>query len=175
VLDEETRLVLGRWRAVLDALRADPASCSAQVEWVAKLSLLERFRERAGAAWDDPRVRAMDIQWHDLDPARGLAQRLRAAGQLERLVDEEAVTAAVSTPPSDTRAWFRGEVVRRFGTDVRAASWDSVVLLDERGRVQRVQLPEPTAGTREQTAALLDRHTRTASLLTELVGSDTDL
>jgi proteasome accessory factor A len=46
------------------------------------------------------------------------------------------------------------------------------VLVDERGRVRRVQLPEPTAGTREQTAALLDRHTRTASLLTELVSED---
>ncbi|SOC54452.1 depupylase/deamidase Dop [Ornithinimicrobium cerasi] len=172
VRDEETRLVLGRWRTVLDALRVDPASCAAQVEWVAKFSLLERFRDRAGAAWDDPRVQAMDIQWHDLDPARGLAVRLRAAGQLERLVDDAAIAAAVAEPPADTRAWFRGEVVRRFGTDVRAASWDSVVLLDERGRVRRVQLPEPTSATREQTAALLDRHTRTASLLTELVSED---
>ncbi|GAA5163058.1 depupylase/deamidase Dop [Ornithinimicrobium tianjinense] len=172
VLDDDTRHVLGRWRSVLDGLRTDPASCAGQVEWVAKHQLLERFRDRAGVGWDDARVRAMDIQWHDLDPARGLAQKLRAAGQLERLVPEASVTAAVTEPPRDTRAWFRGEVVRRFGDDVRGASWDSVVLADERGRARRVQLPEPTEGNREQTAELLARHTSTASLLTELVSED---
>ena len=114
----------------------------------------------------------MDIQWHDLDPGRGLAQKLRAAGQLERLVPDEAIARAVTDPPEDTRAWFRGEVVRRFGDDVRAASWDSVVVLDERRRLRRVQLPEPTEGTREQTSELLARHTGTASLLTELASDD---
>ncbi|MDO5738580.1 MAG: depupylase/deamidase Dop [Ornithinimicrobium sp.] len=170
--DTETADVLVRWRSVLDGLRADPRSCAAQVEWVAKLSLLQRFRDRAGVGWDDARVAAMDIQWHDLDPARGLAQKLRAAGQLERLVPDEAIASAMTDPPEDTRAWFRGEVVRRFGDDVRAASWDSVVVLDERNRLRRVQLPEPTDATRAQTAALLARHTRTASLLTELASDD---
>ncbi|MGO0577892.1 depupylase/deamidase Dop [Ornithinimicrobium panacihumi] len=171
-VDPETEDVLRRWREVLDGLRRDPFSCAAQVEWVAKLSLLERFRSRSGAAWDDPRIVAMDIQWHDLDPARGLAQKLRGAGHLERLLTDEAVESAVTEPPVDTRAWFRGEVVRRYGQDVKAASWDSVVLLDERRRLRRVQLPEPTDGGREQTAALLERHTRTASLLTELASEE---
>ena len=170
--DQETTDVTTRWRGVLDALRRDPLSCAGQVEWVAKYALLQRFRERAGADWDDPRLAAMDIQWHDLDPARGLAQKLRAAGQLERLVDDAAIQAAVTEPPEDTRAWFRGSVVRRYGEEVKAASWDSVVLLDERNRLRRVQLPEPTEGGREQTAALLERHTRTASLLTELASDD---
>ena len=168
----DTEDVLGRWRSVLDALRRDPAEAAGQVEWVAKQSLLQRFRDRAGVGWDDPRVAAMDIQWHDLDPARGLAQKLRSAGHLERLVTDEEIGSAVTDPPEDTRAWFRGEVVRRFGDDVRAASWDSVVILDERNRLRRVQLPEPTDATRAQTAALLARHTRTASLLTELASDD---
>ena len=116
----------------------------------------------------------MDIQWHDLDPGRGLAQKLRAAGQLERLVGEEDVASAVTDPPTDTRAWFRGECVRRYGPDggVRAASWDSVVVLDERGVPRRVRLPEPTSGTRDATEGLLARHTSAASLLTELASED---
>ncbi len=170
--DDDTTEVLTRWRTVLDGLRRDPAECAGQVEWVAKLSLLERYRDRSGAGWDDPRLAAMDIQWHDLDPARGLAQRLRAAGHLERLVPEEAVAAAVTDPPEDTRAWFRGECVRRFGDDVRGASWDSVVMVDERGRLRRVQVPEPTSATRERVGDLLDRHARTATLLTELASED---
>ncbi|MFX0539726.1 depupylase/deamidase Dop [Ornithinimicrobium sp. Y1847] len=171
-LDEDTRQVLTRWRTVLDALREDPSSCADQVEWVAKKALLDRFRERAGAGWADPRVQAMDIQWHDLDPQRGLAQRLRAAGQLERLVTDEEITSAVTDPPEDTRAWFRGECVRRYGIDVKAASWDSVVLTDERGRLRRVQLPEPTTATRAQVEDLVNRHTGTVSLLGELASDD---
>ena len=125
-------------------------------------------------AWDDPRIAAMDIQWHDLDPDRGLAQKLRAAGQLERLVPDEAIAQAVTEPPEDTRAWFRGECVRRFGPGggVRAASWDSVVMADERGRLRRVRMEEPTGASRERTAELLDRHTSAASLLEELVSED---
>ncbi|MGD8201397.1 depupylase/deamidase Dop [Ornithinimicrobium sp. W1679] len=168
--DAATVEVLTRWQEVLDDLRADPARCADRVEWVAKLSLLERYRERAGTTWEDPRLAAMDIQWHDLDPERGLAQRLRAAGRLERLVPQDLVEAAVTEPPSDTRAWFRGECVRRYGPygDVPAASWDSVVMLDEGGRRHRVRTPEPATATRERTGPLLERHTRTAGLLTEL-------
>ena len=170
--DEDTGEVLTRWRQVLDALRRDPAECAEQVEWVAKHQLLSRYRDRTGAAWDDPRLVAMDIQWHDLDPARGLAQKLRAAGRLERLVPDDAVDRAVTEPPQDTRAWFRGECVRRYGDDVRAASWDSVTLVDERGKPRRVQVPEPTAASRERVGELLARHTTTASLLTELASED---
>ena len=166
--------VLARWRSVLDTLRVDPADAAEQVEWVAKLTLLQRFRERSCVGWDDPRIAAMDIQWHDLDPARGLAQKLRAAGRLERLVTDDAIAAAVTDPPEDTRAWFRGECVRRYGPhgDVRAASWDSVVMADDRGRLQRVRMDDPNHGTRRQVGVLLDRHERSASLLPELVVED---
>ncbi|MFK5583421.1 depupylase/deamidase Dop [Serinicoccus sp. LYQ131] len=169
-----TPAVLSRWREVLDVLRRDPAEAADRVEWVAKLGLLRRFADRSGADWGDPRLAAMDIQWHDLDPQRGLAQRLRAAGQLERLVDDEQIGAAVVQPPEDTRAWFRGECVRRYGPSggVRGASWDSVVLLDDAGRSRRVRLAEPTGGTRERTQDLLDRHTDAASLLTEIATED---
>ena len=166
--------VLARWRWVVDALRRDPAQAAGQVEWVAKHGLLQRFRERAGAGWDDPRLAAMDIQWHDLDPARGLAQKLRAAGHLERLVGDDEIAMAMTEPPEDTRAWFRGGCVRRYGPhgDMRGASWDSVVLLDGRRRARRVRMDEPTSGGREQVEALLARHTRTASLLEELASED---
>ena len=166
--------VLARWRQVVDALRRDPAEAAGQVEWVAKHHLLQRFRDRAGVGWDDPRLAAMDIQWHDLDPARGLAQKLRAAGHLERLLGEDEVAAAVTEPPADTRAWFRGECVRRYGPhgDLQGASWDSVTLLDERRRARRVRMDEPTSGGRDQVQPLLARHTRTATLLQDLASED---
>lgn len=170
----QTGDVLHRWRAVLDTLRSDPAAAAGQVEWVAKHQLLQRFAARAGVGWDDPRLAAMDIQWHDLDPARGLARKLRASGQLERLVGPEEIAHAVTHPPEDTRAWFRGEAVRRYGPGggVRAASWDSVVLVDASGSPRRVRMDEPTGGRRERVESLLDRHTDAASLLSELASDD---
>lgn len=172
--DDHTAQLLARWREVVDALRRDPMQAADRVEWVAKLSLLRRFQDRTGASWGDARLSAMDIQWHDLDPGRGLAQRLRSAGQLERLVNDDDIASAVTEPPEDTRAWFRGECVRRYGPGggVRAASWDSVVLFDDQGSARRVRLPEPASGTRAATRELLDRHTDTASLLTELASDD---
>ncbi len=87
------------------------------------------------------------------------------------MVSDEDIASAVTDPPGDTRAWFRGECVRRYGPpgDVRAASWDSVVMVDERGRLQRVRMDDPAHGTRDEVGALLDRHDRSASLLPELV------
>ncbi|WP_298886180.1 depupylase/deamidase Dop [uncultured Serinicoccus sp.] len=172
--EAQTGPLLRRWGEVLDTLRRDPTGAAGQVEWVAKQQLLQRFAERAGTGWEDNRLAAMDIQWHDLDPDRGLARKLRAAGRLERLVGEEEIAHAVTHPPEDTRAWFRGEVVRRYGAGggVRAASWDSVVLADERGRLRRVRIEEPTGGRRDRVADLLDRHTDAAGLLSELVSED---
>ena len=57
-----------------------------QLDWVAKLQLLEAYRERHGCDWDDDRLAAVDLQYHDLRPERSLFARLG----MERLVDDEA-------------------------------------------------------------------------------------
>ncbi len=140
----------------MDDLRRDPMSGSDRVDWVAKLGLVRAYRDRGGLAWDDPRLALIDIQYSDIDPGRGLALRLRAAGRLRSLVDEESVSRAVSHAPKDTRAWFRGECVRRFGGAIRAASWDSVVFARPDRGVSRISLPEPLQATQAQTQPLFD-------------------
>ena len=45
-----------------------------------KLQLLEGFRGRDGLAWDDHRLAAVDIQWADVRPEKGLVHRLFATG-----------------------------------------------------------------------------------------------
>ncbi len=148
-LDDQTRAVLDRWDSVLARLGTDPASCAREVEWVAKLRLLDRLRRRDHLDWDHPRLAAMDLQWSDVRPERGIYHRLLAAGAAERLVDERAVSQAVHHAPEDTRAYFRGEVMARFGDEVSAASWDSVIF-DVAGApsLQRVPMLDPLRGTR---------------------------
>ncbi len=106
--------MLERWASVLDRLGRDPQLCAAEVEWVAKLRVIDAMRRRDHLAWDHPRLAAMDFQWSDVRPERGLYHRLVAAGAVERLVTDEEVERAVHEPPDDTRAYFRGTVVRRF-------------------------------------------------------------
>ena len=124
---EATAEVMGLWEEVLTGLGRDVMSCAPLLDWVAKLKLLEGYRARDGLSWDDHRLAAIDIQWADVRPEKGLVHRLRDRGMLRDLVTPEEVKEAQTTPPEDTRAWFRGECVRRFTSQVFSASWDSVV------------------------------------------------
>ncbi len=155
--DPDTDQVLALWAELLNDLRHDPMQGADRVDWVAKLKLVLAYRDRDGLAWDDPRLALIDIQYSDIDPSRGLALRLRASGRLRSLVDDASVIDAVTQAPVDTRAWFRGECVRRFGASVRAASWDSVVFSRPTRGVSRVSLPEPLQATKAQTQALFER------------------
>ena len=169
--DEETAEVLDRWRSVLGRLATDPTTCAREVEWVAKRRLLERMRTRDGLGWDHPRLHALDLQWTDVRPERGVYHRLVASGAVERLVDEEHVADAVHHAPADTRAWFRGEVMARYADQVSAASWDSVIFdVPGAAALQRVPMLDPSRGTRAHIGALLDASPDAAALLKGLRG-----
>jgi len=169
--DAPTRDVLARWESVLARLGTDRDGCARDVEWVAKLRLLDRLRERDGIDWGHPRLAAMDLQWSDVRPERGIYHRLLAAGAVDRVVTEREVGAAVHHAPEDTRAYFRGEVVARFGDQVSAASWDSVIF-DVPGApsLQRVPMMDPLRGSRAHIGALLDASPDAAALLAGLAG-----
>ncbi len=169
--DPETTDVLDRWGSVLDRLATAPASCAREVEWLAKLRLLEGLRRRDHLAWDHPRLAAVDLQWSDLRPERGLYHRLLAAGAVERLVDDDSVARAAVHPPADTRAFFRGEALARYADQVSAASWDSVIF-DVPGAptLQRVPMRDPLRGTRAHVGRLLDECRDAGALLEALAG-----
>ena len=170
-VDGETSDVLDRWRSVLSRLATDPATCAREVEWVAKHRLLERMRSRDGLGWDHPRLHALDLQWTDVRPERGIYHRLLASGAVERLVDDASVADAVLHAPTDTRAWFRGEVMARYADQVSAASWDSVIFdVPGAAALQRVPMLDPSRGTRQHIGALLDASPDAAALLKGLRG-----
>ncbi len=156
--DDQTVDVLERWASVLDRLRRDPFECRRELDWVAKLALLESYRDRDGLAWDDPKLALIDLQYADLRPEKGLYARLLARGQIDRLLDDADVEAAVGSPPEDTRAYFRGRCLAQYAERIAAASWDSVIFdLPGRDSLQRIPTMEPSRGTRAHVGDLLDR------------------
>jgi proteasome accessory factor A len=171
-VDPQTADVLDRWEAVLAALERDPMELSGQLDWVAKLALLESYRDRDGYEWSHPKLHLVDLQYSDVRPNKGLYHRLVSMGRIERLVDDAEIARAVQEPPEDTRAYFRGRCLAQYARHVAAASWDSVIFdLPGRDALQRVPTLEPLRGTKAHVGLLLDRCRTAEELLHELSGS----
>ncbi len=166
--DAQTRDVLDRWESVLTRLEEDPMRCVEELDWVAKLRLLEGYRERDGLDWGSPRLQLVDLQYTDVRPERGLYHRLVARGSMQTLLSAEEVRRAMLTPPDHTRAYFRGECLRRYPGEVAAASWDSVIFDVGQESLVRVPMLEPLRGTKAHVGALLDRCGDAATLVAEL-------
>jgi Pup amidohydrolase len=149
--DAQGRDLLARWEHVLTGLETDPLTLSDQLDWVAKYRLVSAYRERHHLGWDDPRLANLDLQYHDLRPAKSLYARL----SVERLLSDESVAEAVTEPPRTTRAYFRGKCLQYFGSAIAAANWDSMVfdLSPAKDTLQRVPMMEPLRGT----ASIVDR------------------
>jgi proteasome accessory factor A len=166
-VDAQTADILARWDRVLVDLSEDPRLAADRVDWAAKLSLIDGYRRRDSLGWDSARLELVDLQYADIRASRGLALKLEASGRLERLTSIEDVTRAREYAPTDTRAYFRGECLRRYGDAVAAASWDSVIFdIPGQDALQRVPTLEPVRGTRDHVGGLLDS-ARTAEELLE--------
>ena len=166
----ENREVVERWEGVLRGLESDPRTLSGQLDWVAKLRLLEGYRERDGLAWSDAKLRAIDLQYHDVRRDRGLYHRLANSGKVERLTTDEQVERAIMEPPEDTRAFFRGRCISKYPDAIAAASWDSLILDTGRDALQRIPMREPLRGTRAHVEELLDECEDAAALVDRLTG-----
>jgi proteasome accessory factor A len=155
--DTQTKDVLARWESVLTRLERDPMECAQELDWVAKLKLLESYRQRDGLSWDDAKLHAIDLQYADIRPEKGLYHRLVRLGRIDRLLTDEIVTDAMHEPPEDTRAYFRGRCLSKYADNIAAASWDSVIFdLPGHESLQRVPTIDPLRGTRSHVGKLLD-------------------
>ena len=66
---------------------------------------------------------------------------------------------------------FRGRCLERFGDDVVAASWDSIILeVPGRRTLHRIPMMEPLRGTREAVGDIIDASPDVAALLEWLTG-----
>jgi len=170
-VDDLTADVLDRWESALLTLADDPMRLAGKLDWVTKLQLMDGYRSRDGIGWSHPRLQLVDLQYSDVRADRGLYNKLAAAGRFERLLNEQDVRNAVTNPPEDTRAYFRGRCLQQYPDSVAAASWDSVIFdIPGRESLQRVPTLEPLRGTKAHVGALLDRCATASELVTALTG-----
>jgi proteasome accessory factor A len=158
--------VLVLWESLLAGLERDPLSVAHQVDWVAKRRLVDGYAERHGIRGADARLKALDLQYHDMRADRCLALRVG----LDTIADPAAVTTAITEPPLDTRAYFRGRCLAKWPESVVAANWDSMVFDVGRDPLRRVPMMEPLRGGAAAVARLIDESQTPAELLARLGG-----
>jgi proteasome accessory factor A len=162
--DEIGKDLLRRWEAVLSGLETDFMSLAHQLDWVAKYRLLDGYRERHGLSWRDPKLAALDLQYHDVRPGKSLYDRVG----MERLLTDSEITEAMTEPPPDTRAYFRGQCLKRWASSIAAANWDSIVFDLGTDPLRRVPMMEPLRGTAAHVDTLFEGCATPAELLERL-------
>ena len=154
-IDPVSKDVLAKWQHAIECLRRDPMELDDKIDWVMKKSMMERFMDRKSLDWSSPKVEMLDLQYHDLRPDKGLYYLLERQGRAERIVTDEEINAAIHTPPHDTRAYFRGECLRKYGGAVFGVNWDSISFGADGEPVKRILMAEPLKGTKAHVAELL--------------------
>lgn len=124
--DADTRWILREWTNTLDVLERDRAGLIGKIDWVTKQWLLETFMEEEHLEWDDPWLKSLDLEYHNLGPERGLFFGLEAEGRTAKVCGEEDIQQALAHGPSDTRGGLRGLCVQRFGPQLNSVQWERV-------------------------------------------------
>ncbi|MBS3086227.1 proteasome accessory factor PafA2 family protein [Candidatus Pacearchaeota archaeon] len=106
---------------------------------------------RTGKNLSDTAVRNIDLQYHEVNRQTGLFYMLQSRGLVDRMLTDEQIEHAVEHPPEDTRAYLRGELIRR--NRVSNSDWDRLSL---DGHMADVLLPEPFMGTKTEVGYLFD-------------------
>ncbi|MFI5319154.1 MAG: depupylase/deamidase Dop [Myxococcota bacterium] len=160
--------ILDAWIDVLDTLERDPLALADRIDWVAKKVMIEAFLERKSLDFESPQAQMLDLQFHDVRPEKGLAYLLERQGKLRRLVSDEEIVRAITEPPEDTRAYFRGQCLKRYGDAVFGVNWDSISFGIGDEPIKRVMMSEPLRGSKIHVQELLDRSPTAAELVRNL-------
>jgi proteasome accessory factor A len=90
---------------------------------------------------------------------------------VDRIVTDEEIDEAIRTPPADTRAYFRGMCLRKYGASIFGVNWDSISFNLEDQPIKRILMAEPLKGTREHVQDLLDRSHTAEELVRNITAS----
>ena len=122
----EAPRIMTLWEEVLLKLRAgDWNSLAPQLDWVLKFSVIRRAMQRNGQlSWNSPQVKCHDLLYGSLDAGEGLYWAFERAGDTQQIVPEPEIEQATTEPPSDSRAFARAMLLRRFGRCVESMDWD---------------------------------------------------
>jgi pup-ligase protein len=126
--NEETDWLLESWSFTLEALGSKPESLIGGVDWITKKWLLEMFMESEGLTWDDPWLQSLDLEYHNIDPEKGLFFGVNPAKRIGEWNNSVRRNEASYHPPANTRAAGRAQAVAWFQKSDQpyVINWDSI-------------------------------------------------
>jgi proteasome accessory factor A len=125
------------WEETMHLLQHDQMKLCDRLDWVAKLHLLQRYENRHGKSFSSPEAQMIDLQYHDINPNRGLFYSLEKNGAVRTFVTHDQVREATITAPSSTRAHLRGRFIKAAKAKQRdyTVDWVHLKLNDQSQRI----------------------------------------
>ncbi len=98
------------------------------MDWITKKWLLETFMESEGLTWDDPWLQSLDLEYHNIDPEKGLFFGVNPAKRIGEWNNSVRRNEASYHPPANTRAAGRAQAVAWFQKSDQpyVINWDSI-------------------------------------------------
>ncbi|MEI2732127.1 MAG: Pup--protein ligase [Dermatophilaceae bacterium] len=149
--------VLDLWERTLRAVESDDLGLvDTEIDWVIKWRLLQRYADRHGLTFEDPRILQLDLAYHDINRRRGLFFLLQQRGLAARVCTDLEVFRAKTVPPQTTRARLRGEFVRAAQAKRRdfSVDWVHLKLNDQAQRT--VLCKDPFTAVDDRVQRLID-------------------
>jgi len=129
---EQTDWILNEWESILDGLDRDPLSLGSKIDWVAKLAVVNQYRDEMGLEPGDEALHSVDLEYHNIDPDKSLYYGYAETNDVERAASELNIIDAMTDPPSNTRASLRSkyikELLNRKGRKLYMVDWNGVIL-----------------------------------------------
>ena len=173
--DDDSRQVIDFWEQALSGLRDNREDLADRIDWIAKLVLIRKYQEKNQLTFDDDLIKSLDFKYSEITSEDGIAQVLRRNGFLKEYIKPLEVEEAVTEPPVDTRAWFRGKSVSKFTKSLSAASWDSLIFdIDKNQPLFRLTTSDPLKATKTLTGDIIN-NSDTALDLVNSIRNNPDL
>ncbi|MBI1824611.1 MAG: proteasome accessory factor PafA2 family protein [Nitrospirae bacterium] len=110
--DPDADWVIAEWGKTLEALANDPYQLVGKIDWISKKWLIELFLKSEEKSWNDPWAISLDLEYHNLNPDKGLSFALGEEREVTRQTSDPAIRLAMDSPPRNTRASARGEIAK---------------------------------------------------------------
>ncbi len=124
--DTESDWILAEWQRTLQDLRHSPEKLSDRIDWAIKEKLFAGFMQSEKIGWEDPWLKSLDLEYHNLDPDRGLYRGLQQEGAVHSLLTENEIIRAMESPPEGTRAQIRGQAVAQDVENIKSIHWTGI-------------------------------------------------
>ncbi|MBI2591327.1 MAG: proteasome accessory factor PafA2 family protein [Candidatus Brennerbacteria bacterium] len=123
------------FRQVLNELSVNPLNLCDRIDWIAKKYFIDEYQKKKNSELDFIKAKRLDFHYHQIP--NGLYHSLLEPNsffQMKRLFNDSQIEQAMINPPVDTRAYFRGFLVKNFPDCIADVDWSFIELKLGNGR-----------------------------------------